>query len=127
MTTPQRERHPAPEVPSTGIASHQAAESTSESSPSAAVSEDTENYWTDRREHFMQWLPCASRPELEARALREFDRAEGVAFLIAEQHRRDDLTAQREASYAVSAALDWTAISRNPSHAELVRRRSVVQ
>ncbi len=30
MTTPQRERHPAPEVPSSGFASHQAAESTSE-------------------------------------------------------------------------------------------------
>ncbi len=87
---------------------------------------DTANYWTDRREHFMQWLPCASRPELEARALREFDRAESAAFLIAEQIERDRLLAQREASYAVSAALDWSAQSRQPSHAELVRRRSVV-
>ncbi len=31
MTTPQRERHPRAEAPSTGFASHQAAESTSES------------------------------------------------------------------------------------------------
>ncbi len=87
---------------------------------------DTANYWTDRREHFMQWLPCASRPELEARALREFDRAEGAAYLVAEQIERDRLLAQREASLAVSAALDWTRQSRRPSHAELVRRRGVI-
>ncbi len=91
------------------------------------MSEDIASYWTDRREHFMQWLPCASRPELEARALREFDRAESAAFCIAEGHRRDALQAQREASYAVSAALDWTAVSRRPSHSQLQRRRSVVQ
>ncbi len=90
------------------------------------MSEDIANYWTDRREHFMQWLSCASRPELEARALREFDRAESAAFLIAWQIERDELKAQREASYEVCAAVDWVAVSRQPSHAELVRRRSVV-
>lgn len=37
------------------------------------------------------------------------------------------LTARREASHAVSGALDWTAQSRRPSYAELTRRRSVVQ
>lgn len=36
------------------------------------------------------------------------------------------LTAEREASHAVAAALDWAAASRHPSHAELVRRRSVI-
>ncbi len=90
------------------------------------MSEDIENYWTARREHFMQWLGCASRPELEARALREFDRAESAAFLIAEQIERDELKAQREASYAVSAALDWGQQSGRPSFATLQRRRSVV-
>ena len=90
------------------------------------MSEDTENYWTARREHFMQWLPCASRPELEARALREFDRAESAAFLIAEQHRRADLTAERMASIEISQALDWARQSTVPSFQELQRRRSVI-
>ena len=90
------------------------------------MSEDIENYWTDRREHFMQWLSCASRPELEARALREFDRAESAAFLIAEQIERDRRIAERMASIEISKALDWTAQSSRPSHAELVRRRAVI-
>lgn len=34
--------------------------------------------------------------------------------------------ALRQASHAVSGADDWTAVSRRPSHAELVRRRAVV-
>jgi len=38
----QRERHPAPEVPSTGIASHQAAESTSEFTPTASTADALE-------------------------------------------------------------------------------------
>jgi len=79
-----------------------------------------------RRDQFAAWLPTASRPELEARAMREFDRSESGAFLIAEEHRRAELLAQREASYAVSEALDWSAQSRQPSHAELVRRRAVI-
>ena len=40
------------------------------------------------------------------------------------QAEAERLTAQREASYAISEALDWT--SARPSHAELVRRRSVI-
>lgn len=42
------------------------------------------------------------------------------------EHHRERLTAQREASYAVSDALDWSAVSRNPSHATLERRREVI-
>ncbi len=42
------------------------------------------------------------------------------------EHHRERLTAQREASYAVSDALDWRAVSRNPSHATLARRRREV-
>ena len=90
------------------------------------MSEDIANYWTDRREHFMQWLPCASRPELEARALREFDRAESAAFCIGNERRGAELLAQRMASYAVCEAEDWTAASKRASYAELTRRRAVV-
>jgi len=90
------------------------------------MSEDIENYWTDRREHFMQWLPCASRPELEARALREFDRAESAAFCVANERRVAELLAQREASLAISAAVDWSRQAGRPSFAVLQRRRSVI-
>jgi len=90
------------------------------------MSEDTENYWQARRDAVTAWLPHATREAVEAFALREFDRAESAAFLIAEQIERDRLKTQREASLAVSAAIDWSAQSRQPSHAELVQRRSVV-
>jgi len=82
--------------------------------------------WQARRDAVAAWLPHASREAVEAFALRHFDRAESAAYLIAEGHRRDALQAQREASYAVSAAIDWTAVSRWPSHDELQRRRGVV-
>jgi len=118
VTTPQRERHPAPEVPSVGIASHQAAESTSESTSSAD--------WSARAAYVAAWLPTASREAVEAFAWRHYQRAESAAWCIAEQHRRDDLTAERMASIEISQALDWSAQSRRPSHDELVRRRSVV-
>lgn len=45
---------------------------------------------------------------------------------VAREDHREFLIAQREASYAISAAVDWTAQSRRPSHAELERRRAVV-
>jgi hypothetical protein len=45
---------------------------------------------------------------------------------VAREDRRDFLVAQREASHAVSGAVDWSAVSRRPSHAELVKRRAVV-
>lgn len=90
------------------------------------MSEVTENYWQARRDAVTAWLPHATREAVEAFALREFDRAESAAFLIAEQAERERLLALREASLAVSDALDWTEQSRRPSYAELVRRRSVV-
>jgi len=82
--------------------------------------------WQGRREQFAAWLPVAGRLELEARALREFDRGEAAAFLIAEEHRRADCAAQRQASHAIADALDWSAQSRRPSHAEMERRRAVI-
>jgi hypothetical protein len=45
---------------------------------------------------------------------------------VAREDRREFLVAQREASHAVSAAVDWRAASQRPSHAELVARRAVV-
>jgi len=79
-----------------------------------------------RRDQFTAWLPTATRPELEARAMREFDRAESASWCIAEERRRAELLAQRQASYAVSEALDWSAQSRRPSHTELERHRAVI-
>jgi len=82
--------------------------------------------WAERRNSVVAWLPHATRDAVEAFALRHFDRAESAAYLIVEQIERDRLLAQREASYAICEAEDWTAASRRPSYAELVRRRSVV-
>ncbi len=90
------------------------------------MSEDIESYWQDRANEVAAWLPTATREAVEAFAWRHFQRAESAAYLIAEGHRRDALEVQREASYAVSAAIDWTAASRRPSHSQLQRRRSVV-
>jgi len=53
--------------------------------------------------------------------------AAAFGSLVAARDRRDAPgNALREASHAISAAVDWTAQSRRPSHAELVRRRAVV-
>jgi hypothetical protein len=89
------------------------------------MSESSE-YWAARANAVAMWLPSATHAELEAFGWRHFQRAESAAYLIAEGHRHDELTAQREASYAVSGAVDWTAQSRRPSFAELQRRRGVV-
>jgi len=127
MTTPQCGRRPSAEAPSTRTATDQGAESTVDGTAHAVpMSEDAENHWKGRRDSVAAWLPHATRQAVEAFAMRHFDRAESAAFLIAEQHRRDALTAQRMASYAVCEAEDWTAASKRPSFAELTRRRAVV-
>jgi len=105
---------------STGVPARTGAQST------APMSEVTENYWQGRRASVAEWLPHATREAVEAFALRHFDRAESAAWCIAEEHRRADCAAQRQASWAIADALDWSAQSRQPSHAELVQRRSVV-
>ncbi len=53
-------------------------------------------------------------------------RAEWAWTDRARQEEESRLTAQREASHAISAAVDWTAVSRRPSHAELERLRAEV-
>ncbi len=83
-------------------------------------------YWTARAEAVAAWLPHATREALMAFAWREYQRAESAAYLVAEQIEREELKAQREASHAVSGALDWTAQAGRPSYAELQRRRGEV-
>ncbi len=151
MSTPQRERHPAPEVPSTGTANHQAAESTSESTAqhaiSALIARDgaIADYLTPRIARCEVRGPVPQLGTAEWEHLDDGDpRKVGAVFAAARewatitsirrwtvldaprQAEVERLTLQREASYAVSEALDWSAQSRRPSHAELVRRRSVI-
>ncbi len=120
MSTGTWEQDPATEVPSVDSSPDQGTASVVDSTALPELSE-----WAERRDFVVAWLPHASREAVEAFALRHFDRAESAAFLIAEQHRRDDLTAQRMASYAVCEAEDWTKQAARPSHAQLVQRRSV--
>ncbi len=151
MTTPQRKRHPVPEVPSTGIASRQAVRFTSDS-----TAEDAISALIARDGVIADYLaPPIARcevhgpvPQLGTAEWEHLDDGDphkiGAVFVAARewtvisslrrwtvlnaprQAELERLTAQREASHAVSAALDWTAASRRPSHAELVRRRSVI-
>lgn len=116
------ERHPAPGVPFSGSSRRQAALPVTEFS----VPADPLQSWQDRANAIAAWLPTATREALMAFAWRHFQRAESAAWCIAEEHRRDRLLAQREASLAISAAVDWTAASKRPSFAELTRRRVVV-
>jgi len=121
MSPGKRERDPANEVPSVDSSPDQGTASTHDSTALPELSE-----WAKRRNAVTEWLPHATREAVEAFALRHFDRAESAAYLIAEQIERDRLLAQREASYAVCEAEDWTRQAGRPSHAQLVRRRSVV-
>jgi hypothetical protein len=82
-------------------------------------------YWQDRRAKFVTWMGTASRADLEGACLQHFDRAEVSEWCAADEHHRADMLAQRQASYAISDALDWGAQSRRPSFAELQRRRGV--
>ena len=80
--------------------------------------------WAERRNSVVAWLPHATREAVEAFALRHFDRAESAEFCTGEEHRRADCAAQRQASWAIADALDWSA--EHPTFAELERRRGVV-
>lgn len=54
------------------------------------------------------------------------DAATFTSLVLARDRRDAPGHALRQASHAVAAAENWTAASRRPSHAELVRRRAVV-
>lgn len=89
------------------------------------VPTDTIDDFIARATAVAAWLPTATHDALMAFAWQHFQRAESGAWCVADGHRRDALTAQREASYAVSGAVGWTAQSRRPSFATLQRRRGV--
>lgn len=91
----------------------------------AELTEVETNYGA-RRDAVIAWLPVAPRAALERFALRSFDRAEIGQFVVATSLRDAELLAQREASHAISEAVDWSAVAMAPSHAELKRRRGVV-
>ncbi len=148
---PPRERRPWAEAPSTGFASHQAAESTSESTAEQAI-----GALIARDDSIADYLgpkiaQCEARgliPQLGTAEWEHLDdgdpRKVGAVFVAARewttitslrcwkvldeprQAEFERLTRQRMASHAVCEAEDWTAVSRRPSYAELVRRRSVV-
>jgi len=151
MTTPQRERHPAPEVPSTGFASQPAAESTSdytaEKAIGALIARDgvIADYLGPK---ITQCEAGGPIPELGTAEWEHLDDGDphkiGAVFVAARewttitslrrwvvlnaprQAEVERLTRQREASYAVCEAEDWTAASKRPSYAELTRRWAVV-
>jgi len=114
-------RDPAIEVPFVDSSLDQGTASTHDDTAMPELSE-----WAERRNSVVAWLPHATREAVEAFALRHFDRAESAAFCIGEEHRRADCAAQRQASWAIADALDWSAQSKHPTFAELERRRSVV-
>jgi hypothetical protein len=81
------------------------------------------DYWSARRAAVVKWLPHATREELEGECLKHFDRAESAAFCVSEELERADCAARRQASRAIADSLDWSLVSRVPSHATLQRRR----
>jgi len=61
-----------------------------------------------------------------AALLAHMDAAAFTSLVLARDRRDAPGNALRQASHAISAAVDWTAASRRPSYAELERRRAVV-
>ncbi len=113
------ERDPATGVPSVDSSPDQGTASTHDVTALPELSE-----WQNRANEVAAWLPHATREALMAFAWRHFQRAESAACCIAEEHRRADCAAQRQASWAIADALDWSA--EHPTFAELERRRGVV-
>jgi len=149
---PKRERRPSPGAPPEGFSRHQAAspigESTAEDAISALIARDgsISDYLSP------QIAQCEAAqgpiPQLGTAAWEHLDDGDphkiGAVFVAARewtvitslrrwtvldaprQAEVERLTAQREASHAVSAALDWTRQSTAPSFQELQRRRGEV-
>lgn len=115
------------------------------------MSEGTENYVVCHHQVVRAWLtPAVERarsggplPELGgpdwvaasdtmklasafAALLAYMDAAAFTTLVLARDRRDAPGNALRQASHAISAAVDWSAASRRPSHAELDRRRAVV-
>jgi len=147
----QRERRPRAEAPSTGTVNRQAVESDADSTAERAI-----GALIARDDSIADYLgpkiaQCEARgsiPQLGTAEWEHLDdgdpRKVGAVFVAARewttitslrrwavldaprQAEVERLTAQREASYAVSAALDWGKQSGRPSFATLQRRRSVI-
>jgi hypothetical protein len=149
---PQSERRPSPGAPSEGFSRHQAASpigepTATEKAIGALIARDgsISDYLSPRIAKCEAQGPI---PQLGTAAWEHLDdgdpRKVGAVFVAARewttitslrrwtvldaprQAEAERRTTQREASYAVSSALDWSKQSRRPSHSELVRRRSVV-
>lgn len=76
-----------------------------------------------------EWVAAEPRARYAAafaELLRYLEAATLRCLVSARDRREAPYKAQREASYAVAAALDWSEQSHRPTHAELVRRRTVV-
>ena len=145
------ERRPIHEAPSEGFSRHQAASPTSQSTAEQAI-----GALIARDDSIADYLgpkiaQCEARgsiPQLGTAEWEHLDdgdpRKVGAVFVAARewatitslrrwtvldaprQAEVERLTLQREASHAVSAALDWTRQSTAPSFQELQRRRSVI-
>ncbi len=150
--SPQRERRPWAEAPSTGSsASHQAAESTSESTAERAIGALIARDGVIADYLGPKIAQCESRgpiPQLGTAEWEHLDdgdpRKVGAVFVAARewtvitslrrwtvldaprQAEAERLTIQRQASHAIADAIDWGKQAARPSHAELVRRRSVI-
>ena len=151
MSSPQRERRPRAEAPSTGIASpykpRSKVEGTAEQAIGALIARDgaIADYLAPKIAQREARGPIPQLGTAEWEHLEDGDpRKVGAVFVAARewatidsirrwtvldeprQAEAERLTAQREASYAVCEAEDFTAASRRPSFAELQRRRSVI-
>jgi len=76
-----------------------------------------------------QWTAATDPVKLAsafAALLAHMDAATFTSLVLARDRRDAPGNTLRQASNAVCEAEDWTAASRRPSHAELVRRRAVV-
>jgi hypothetical protein len=76
-----------------------------------------------------EWTAASDTVKLASAfaALLAYMDAATFATLVQARDRRDAPGhALRQASHAISSAVDWTAASKRPTHAELVRRRAVV-
>ncbi len=151
MNSPQRERRPQAEAPSTGSASHHAAESTSECTAEQAIGALIARDGSIADYLGLKIAQCEAQGPIPQLGTLEWERLDygdarklGAVFVAARewatitslrrwkvldeprQAEVERLTRQRESSHAVCEAVDWTAVSRQPSHADLVQRRSVV-
>lgn len=82
--------------------------------------------WTVRRAAARSFVKRADRPELEVWAMLQHDRGDTGWYAILRANHDEAMLAQRQASWAISDALDWTAQSLRPSFAQLQERRGVV-